>query len=124
MLEKELMEDVYKELLKYNLVDDLENIVLNKDNVIAIDLMDLKTVAKGPLYAYYKGKYQENIKLNVINPNIKPTKGIVFFKVNGTITLSKIEKAISNIRDSKKIELIYGTSIVSEESTYTLVLLY
>ncbi len=126
MLEKVLEKEKYEEIVKYDLIDDLENIVLNEEALIKIDKDDIIKLTKYKLYAYYNDYLNDNLKLNVVDNNIKAKLGIVYIASNDNLTLNDTENIITKIKEeiASDIDLIFGTSIKENQKHYLVCLIY
>ena len=123
MLEQVISKEMYQELMKYNLVNLLEEVLTLKNTLIQIDASDIKHILKEHLCAYYNGCYDANIELKIINRNIKPKRGLLFVNTNEMIPLNEIEILIEKIKSKQDIDLIYGMNVDSRVIPNVLVLL-
>lgn len=102
-------------LKRHSILEEIESIILYDDSLIKIDLDDIKYVLNGKIYAYANCLFDEHFKLKIVNDNIVPTKGIIFFKHNEEMMLTFTSEIIEKIKSDigANVDYIYGCKIIN-----------
>lgn len=115
MLEQILSKEKIDSLKRHSILEEIERIISYDDSLIKIDSEDIKYVLNGEIYAYANGLFDEHFKLNIVNENIVPTKGIIFFKHDEDMTLTFTSEIIEKIKSDigANVDYIYGCKIIN-----------